>query len=79
MSDVTTCRACGLPRFHGPAGYAGAQCLCPWKGATPPQMYDEMMALQRLLDDVRDVRNADDVAFGWDEAAEYFGTTRQRM
>lgn len=33
----------------------------------------EREALQRLLDDVRDVRNADDVAFGWDEAAEYFG------
>lgn len=34
MSDVTICRACGLPRFHGPAGYAGAQCLCQWRGVT---------------------------------------------
>lgn len=33
----------------------------------------EREAFQRLLDDVRDVRNSDDVAFGWDEAVEYFG------
>ena len=38
----------------------------------------EREALQRLLDDVRDVRNADDVAFGWDEAAEYFAAAWQR-
>lgn len=38
----------------------------------------EREALQRLLDDVRDVRNADDIAFGWDEAAEYFGAAWQR-
>lgn len=31
---------------------------------------DECDALQRLLDDVRYVRNADDVAFGWQEATE---------
>ena len=50
MSDVTICRACGLPRFHGPAGYAGAQCLCQWKGATLPQMYDELMAKSAALE-----------------------------
>ena len=50
MSDVTTCRTCGLPRFHGPAGYAGAQCLCQWKGATLPQMYDELMAKNAALE-----------------------------
>lgn len=50
MSDVTICRACGLPRFHGPAGYAGAQCLCQWRGATLPQMYDELMAKNAALE-----------------------------
>ena len=30
----------------------------------------DVSELQRLLDDVRDVRNADDVAFGWHEAVE---------
>ena len=50
MSDVTICRTCGLPRFHGPAGYAGAQCLCQWKGATLPQMYDELMAKNAALE-----------------------------
>jgi hypothetical protein len=29
-------------------------------------------ALNRLLDDIRDVRNADDVAFGWYEAVEFY-------
>ena len=50
MSDVTICRTCGLPRFHGPAGYAGPQCLCQWKGATLPQMYDELMAKNAALE-----------------------------
>ena len=38
----------------------------------------EREALMRLLDDVRDVRNADDVAFGWSAAVEYFGSAVQR-
>ncbi len=50
MSDVATCRTCGLPRFNGPAGYAGAQCLCQWKGATLPKMYDELMAKNAALE-----------------------------
>lgn len=59
MSDVTICRACGLPRFHGPAGYAGVQCLCQWRGATLPQMYDELIAknaaleVQKLMEESR--------------------------
>lgn len=28
MSLVTNCQKCGLPIFHGAAGYAGAQCHC---------------------------------------------------
>lgn len=67
MSDVTTCRACGLPRFHGPAGYAGAQCLCQWKGATPPQMYDELMAKNAALEaeNARLVREAKNDAIAY--------------
>lgn len=54
------------------AEYAGA--FSAWDGwqarASQPVGVPEVSELQRLLDDVRDVRSADDVAFGWHEAIE---------
>lgn len=45
-------------------------------GETTAPEQDEREALQRLLDEVSDVRNVDDVAFGWHEAIENHGATR---
>ena len=35
--NPTACKSCGLPIFHGPAGYAGPQCMCRWTNAAPRQ------------------------------------------
>ena len=42
---VTNCKNCGLPIFHGAAGYAGAQCKC---GFSAKPNYDRN-ALAELL------------------------------
>ncbi len=42
---VTNCKNCGLPIFHGAAGYAGAQCRC---GFSAKPNYDHN-ALTELL------------------------------
>ena len=49
---VTNCKNCGLPIFHGIAGYAGPQCMC--KLVTLPQMFDESMARIVALEAERD-------------------------
>ena len=40
--NPTICKNCGLPIFHGAAGYVGPQCKCQF--ATLPQMYDTLAA-----------------------------------
>lgn len=38
--NPTICKNCGLPVFHGAAGYVGPQCKCQF--ATLPQLYDTL-------------------------------------
>ena len=55
---ITNCKNCGLPIFHGAAGYVGAQCRCGF-GAT--SHYDNN-ALADLLKE-RDQLKADNEAY----------------
>lgn len=49
------CKSCGLPIFHGYAGYAGPQCMCHWTNAAPRQpasnpFFDNRIARELLED-----------------------------
>ena len=54
---VTNCKNCGLPIFHGAAGYAGAQCRCGFS-AKPNYDHNALTELLKERDQLR-AENAD--------------------
>ena len=49
MSLVTSCQKCGLPIFHGAAGYAGAQCHCHFSYQSQPPAKQSAPAGYRMV------------------------------
>ena len=49
---VTNCKNCGLPIFHGAAGYAGAQCRCGFS-AKPNYDHNALTELLKERDTLR--------------------------